>query len=170
MTSSEDGRHREIPGNWDVLAGTEKDDAAPPIAAEPDTEPPCNFPLPPTINLVASFWADGVVVLAVLTATLLGLNAAGHQEVVAAVPFAAVLGLAWWLFAAAVLVTIRQGTPGMLLAGIQFDDRVAPMRVVAVLAVAAFGALFLGLPGLLGAKNSPLALAGGHPLEAVPTE
>lgn len=170
MTSGEDDRQREIPKNWDVLAGAEQDDPSPGDAPEPVSGPAGGLALPPTINLVASFWADGVVVLAVLTATLLGLNAAGHREVVTAFPFAAILGLAWWLFSAAVLVTIRQGTPGMLLAGIQFGDRVAPGRVVAVLAVATIGTLFLGLPGLLGAERSPLALAGGRPLQAIPTE
>jgi hypothetical protein len=166
MTFGKDDRHREIPTNWDVLADA-GDEPSPGHASAPIAEPPGGLSLPPTINLVASFWADGVVVLAVLTAALLGLNAAGHREVVAALPFAAILGLAWWLFAAAVLVTIRQGTPGMLLAGIQFADHVAPARVAAVLAVAAIGALLFGLPGLLGAGRSPLALAGGRALEAL---
>lgn len=169
MTSDEGDRQREIPGNWDVLAGAE-DEPSPGQSAAAAPKPSGGLSLPPTINLVASFWADGVVVLAVLTATLLGLNAAGHQEVIAAVPFAALLGIAWWLFAAAVLVTVRQGTPGMLLAGIQFADRIAPGRVIAVLVVAALGAVFLGLPGLLSGSRSPLALAGGCALEAIPTE
>jgi len=170
MTSGEDDHQREMPNNWDVLADVETDDTAPGDVATPGATPAETSAVPPTINLVASFWADGVAVLAVLTAALLALNATGHREVVSAFPFAAALGLAWWLFAAAILVTVRQGTPGMLLAGIQFDDRVAPGRVIGVLAIAAIGALCLGLPGLLGAKHSPLALASGRALEAIPVD
>lgn len=170
MTVGENDHRPEIPENWDVLADLERDAAA--LPEETDSAP---LPLErrgplPTVNLAASFWADGVTVLAIVTATLLWLSASGHQLVISVVPWAAVLGLMWWLFAAAVLVTVRQGTPGMLLAGIQFDEQLAPGRLVAVLAVAALGALLLGLPAFLGAAHSPLALAGGRPLEAGPVE
>ena len=160
-------RRREIPTDWDVvrdaIAGTEPDDRS-------DRLPEQGPASPPILNVLASSWADGVAVLAVCTAALVVLNAIGYRVTLSALPWAAILGATWWLAAAATLITIRQGTPGMLLAGIQFRDRIAPGRVAPVVAAAAVSALLLGLPGLLGPTRSPLALAGATTLEAAPTD
>ena len=155
---------REFPRNWDVLNdsvrnGEVLEDFAP--RSEPERRPP-------TINLLASSWADAVVSLGVCTAALFGLNTIGYNGSLTAFPWALALGAAWWATAATILVVIRQGTPGMLLAGIVFGDRVAPWRLAMVIAAAAVCALLLGLPCLLGARRSPLALAAASELESVP--
>ena len=65
---------REIPKNWDVLAESPLDDDIPAGGAPPTD----SSGVPPTINLLASSWADAVASLVVCTAALFGLNAAGH--------------------------------------------------------------------------------------------
>lgn len=167
MTRVEEGPEQsEIPNNWDVIRESAGDED---LSGEVEStiEEPAS---PPKINLLASSWADAVVALAVCTAALLGLNATGHQGSLVALPWAAALGIVWWTVAAATLVTIRQGTPGMLLAGIHFSSGVAPRRVGVVVVTAALCSVLAGLPGLLGAKRSPLALAGGSTLESVPVD
>ena len=157
----------EIPMNWDVLHDPISDDD------EPIHDPASSSisgSEPPTINLVASSWADAVAVLVVCTAALVGLNALGHRISFGAFPWAVTLGFAWWIFAAIALVTIRQGTPGMLLAGIHFGNPVAPHRVALVLVAAVMSALLAGLPGILGARRSPLALAAASALEPMPVD
>ena len=166
MTPEDTDRQRAFPTNWDVLsdAAVEDDLDLPPDPGDPAAASP------PTIALVSAFWADAVTVLAVVTAALLAINLAGHTLHLAVLPWALVLGAAWWVFAAAVLITVRQGTPGMLLAGVHFSDRVAPPRVVGVILVVAVGAALLGLPGLLGARRSPVAAVGGRPIETIPVD
>ncbi len=159
-------RQREFPNNWDVLHESTFEE-------EPHEEPvvvPDSSGSPPTINLLASSWADAVASLGVGTAALVGLNAAGHGGLLIAFPWAVALGVVWWAIAAATLVVIRQGTPGMLLAGIVFNDRVAPGRVAVVIAAAAVCALLLGLPGLLGPRRSPVALAAASELGSAATD
>ena len=165
MRSDEDSPgERAIPNNWDVLH------ESPPDENQVDGAPPTDDPtgVPPTLNLLASSWADTVVSLGVCTATLFGLNAAGHHPSLPALPWAFALGVLWWLAAAAALILNRQATPGMLLAGIVFSDRVAPNRVAAVIGAAAVSALLLGLPNLLGPRHSPLAFAAASKLESIP--
>lgn len=154
----------EIPKNWDILQEStfEEDDSG---GVPPTTD---SDRAPPTINLLASSWADAVASLIVCTTALLGLNAAGHNPSLTALPWALALGATWWLAAAAALILIRQATPGMLLAGVVFSDRVAPVRVVVVIAAAVVTALLMGLPNLLGPRRSPLALAAASRLESVP--
>lgn len=153
----------DFPTNWDVLHESTLEDEAP----VDDSVISDSTDSPPTINLLASSWADAVASLGVCTAALFGLNAAGHHGSLTAFPWAAALGVAWWTIAAVALVVIRQGTPGMLLAGIVFSDRVAPRRVAMVIVAAAVSALLLGLPGLLGSRRSPLAFAAASELESV---
>lgn len=167
MTTGGETDQRQIPRDWDVLGDAEPDDTAA-LPADDETAPrPAG---PPTLVLFAAAWADGVAVLAVVTAALLALNALGVQRILAALPWAAILSVAWWIFAAAVSVAIRQGTPGMLLAGVHFNGRVTPRRVALVVAAAAASTLLLGLPGLLGEHRSPLALASGRAVETLPAE
>jgi hypothetical protein len=153
-----------IPTNWDILHGSPPDedlsDVEPPVTVSNDE--------PPTINLLASSWADAVVSLGVCTAALFGLNAAGHQPSLTALPWALTLGFVWWLAAAAALIMIRQATPGMLLAGVVFRDRVTPGRVAAVIVAATVSALLFGLPNLFGPRHSPLAIAAASRLETIP--
>jgi len=163
----EDTEQGEIPKNWDVLRDDVAGDDAGDDVEEVLVEESVSLP---KIDLLASSWADAVVVLAVCTAALLGLNAAGHGGSLAALPWAAALGLLWWVVATAALVTIRQGTPGMLLAGVHFSDRVDPRRIGVVVVAAMMCSILVGLPGLLGARLSPLALAAGSTLESVPVD
>lgn len=155
---------REIPKNWDILQESALDDD---VSEEPSPVT-ASSDAPPVINLLAASWADAVVSLGVCTAALFGLNAAGHQPSLTALPWAIALGFAWWLAAAASLIMIRQATPGMLLAGVTFGDRVAPRRVAVVITAAAVSALLLGLPNLLGPRRAPLALAAASRLKPVP--
>lgn len=164
-------RQRGFPNNWDVLHDSTLEDE--PLEDEPLEDPAATPDVsgsPPLINLLASSWADAVAVLGVCTAALVGLNAAGHGGLLIAFPWAVVLGVVWWAVAAAALVGIRQGTPGMLLAGVVFNDRVAPGRVAVVIAAAAVSALLLGLPGLLGPRRSPLAVAAASELGSAATD
>lgn len=155
---------REIPKNWDILAESPLDEDV------PDGIPPTtgSSSAPPTINLLASSWADAVASLVVCTAALFGLIAAGHDPSLTTLPWAFALGATWWLAAAAALILIRQATPGMLLAGVVFSNRVAPRRVAAVIAAAVVSALLMGLPNLLGPRRSPLALAAASRLASIP--
>ena len=154
----------EIPKNWDILAES-------PIDEDFGDGPPSTNDsggVPPTINLLASSWADAVASLVVCTAALFGLNVAGHNPSLTALPWALALGVVWWLAATAALILIRHATPGMLLAGVVFSNRVAPGRVAMVIAAALVSALLLGLPNLLGPRRSPLALAAASRLESIP--
>jgi len=156
----------EFPADWDVL---NDDVGAPEPAAEPDPTPDRGTAAP-LLNLVAGSWADAVSALAVCTAALVALAGAGRVGTLGALPFAAAMGAAWWLFAAAVLVAVRQGTPGMLLAGVVLAERIAPRRLPGVVIAAAVQALLLGLPGLLGPRRSPIAVAASSRLESIPSE
>jgi len=159
MTDHDEPPQRlDFPHNWDVLRGD-----APPGAAD-SAEPVADEAprvAPSTLILLAASWGDTVSALAVCTAALVGVAAGNHELGVAALPWAAAVGLAWWLATAAVVVVVRQGTPGMLLAGVVFADRVPPRRLASVLAAAIVHAVLLGLPGAFGARRSPLALAAG---------
>lgn len=159
---SSDQRH--FPKNWDVL---QDGDPAEEVVYKP---PPVSDQtrVPPTINVLASSWADAVAALGVCTAALVGLVALGHHGSFTALPWAAGLGVTWWITATAILVVVRQGTPGMLLAGIVFADPVAPRRLAAVIGAAAVSALLVGLPGIWGARRSILALAAASEFESIP--
>ncbi len=165
MTGRDDEpRKLEFPPTWDVLQHDRGSET--PAASEAPPEQGVSAPLP-LINLLAGSWADSVTVLAVCTAALIGLTGAGHSDSFSALPWAAAMAAAWWAFAAAVLVAIRQGTPGMLLAGVVLADRVAPGRLALVVAAAAAQALLLGLPALFGPRRSPIALAASSRLRAL---
>lgn len=143
----------EIPPDWDSLADRE---AGAPPGEDLETY---DDPEPPALMLMAVSWADLVGMLAVCTGSLLAVMALGQKPALAAFGWAALLALLWWSCTAAVLVVIRQGTLGMLLAGVRFFEPVEPIRVPRVLAAALFGVVTLGLPGLLGAHLSPLRAA-----------
>lgn len=148
--------HDEIPQNWDALndRASAQEEPSAPLPPSPDHE----F-FPPALSLMAASWADLVSMLAVCTCALIAVLALGEQPTMPAFGWAAILSAAWWAFAASVLVVVRQGTPGMLLAGVSFEDSVPPARVGWVLAAALVGVLTLGLPGILGSRRSILAAA-----------
>jgi uncharacterized RDD family membrane protein YckC len=161
-------RQRDFPDDWDLVRG------AGAATDGPDTGGPAPHPdprsSPSVLSVMAASWADSVAVLVVCTASLLGLDGLGHRASLGALPWAAALGALWWVVAAATLVTVRQATPGMLLAGLHFSRRVTPGRVGLVVAAAAGCALLLGVPGLLGARLSPLAAAADAPLRQLPVD
>lgn len=167
MNADGDRRQQTFPDNWDVLDAADPDEHSVETGPEPVAVISGS---PPKLNLVAASWADSVVLLAVVAAALVGLNVSGFELTLAVLPWALLLGAAWWLFTAAVLTTVRQGTPGMLLAGVHLGGRVAPRRVAAVVAAAAVSAVLVGLPGLLGPRRSPIAVAGGLPIETLPAD
>ena len=157
MTSEPD----DIPGDWDAIAEREGRVAVPETArgGGDRVEPP------PPVALMAASWADLVAILAVCTGGLIAVMVLGQRPALPAFGWAAALAVTWWWFAAATLVVVRQGTPGMLLAGVRFVDAVPPARVPWVLTAALFGAVALGAPGILGSRLSPLAAAAATPLE-----
>lgn len=154
-------RPGDIPDDWDALA--ERGDA-PPVGAPGPAVP--QGAAPPSVTLMAASWADLVAMLAVCTGGLIAVMAVGQRPALPAFAWAAGLAVAWWVSAATVLVVVRQGTPGMLLAGVRFVDTVPPRLVPRVVAAALLGALTLGAPGLLGSRLSPLAAAARSRLES----
>ncbi len=156
-----------IPPDWDSLKDRSMDATrTPPVVPEvrPEDSPA------PVISLMAAAWADLVGILAVCTAALIAVLALGEPPALSVFPWATALALIWWAFAASVLVLVRQGTPGMLLAGVVFSEPVPAGRVAWVLAAAALGVATFGLVGLLGARSSPLRLAAGSDLTTVAEE
>jgi hypothetical protein len=153
----EPSKRLDFPHNWDVIhegpgGASGSGEPTPPL------DPPA---VPSLLSLLAASWGDAVAALAVCTAALVGLAVSDLRVGVAALPWSAALGVVWWLAAAAAAVALRQGTPGMLAAGVVFAERVPSRRLPAVLGAALVQALLLGLPGLLGVRRSPLAIAAG---------
>jgi hypothetical protein len=158
MSSDQD----RIPEDWDALTDREIDAGQP---AGPPTEDR-DDDRPQTINVLASSWADLVSLLAICTAALGSVLVMGERPSMPALWWAALLALLWWVVAAAALVLVRQGTPGMLLAGIRFDGPVQPDRVGRVLMAALLGVATLGLTGIVG-DGALLRAAGGAALKTV---
>jgi hypothetical protein len=150
--------HGDIPHDWDSLSDRGTGDSGGPEPID-DGEPP-------VLMLMAASWGDLVGMLAVCTGSLIAVIALGQRPALAAFGWAAVLAVVWWSCAAAILVVVRQGTPGMLLAGVRFLEPVRPVRVPRVLAAALIGVVTLGLPGLLGAHLSPLRAAAAADIVA----
>jgi hypothetical protein len=157
----EAGDTEEIPRDWDTLAEHRQFSGTLGATAGP----PDDTVEPPPVTLMATAWADLVAMLAVCTGALVAVIAIGQRPAMPAFGWAAMLALGWWIFAAAILVVVRHGTPGMVLAGVRFADAVAPSRVPRVLAAALLGAVTLGAPALLGSRLSPLAKAASSRLE-----
>jgi hypothetical protein len=138
--------------DWDTLV--DRSGGTPPRA---ETEPD---PIePPALTLMATAWADLVGILAVCTGALIAILALGERPALPAFGWAAALGVVWWVFAAAVLIVVRQATPGMLLAGVSFAHPVQPRRVGWVLAAALIGVVTIGLSGVIGGRGAALRLA-----------
>lgn len=146
----------DIPNDWDALVdrGGEDHTERPSPPTVENKEPGL-----PLITLMAISWADLVAMLAVCTGALMAILLLGERPALPAFAWSAGLALTWWLFAGSVLVVVRQGTPGMLMAGVSFEHPVAPRRVPGVLTAALLGVATLGLPGLLGDRRSLLRIA-----------
>ncbi len=165
----------DFPSNWDQL--TEPDSVQGSLGADEkeETEESTADDAPgrdrrsqlPMINLVAAAWADLVAILAFCTVELLAVELSRYDASIAAFPWVLGLALAWWCAAASVLVVVRRGTPGMLMAGVVFRAQVSPHRLPAILVAAFFTAFLLGLPALPGPRRSLLKHAGGCDLEAL---
>ena len=145
---------KTMPGDWDALVERPTE-----ISRERSSPPTHNHDLPPALTVIASSWADLVGMLAVCTGALIAILVLGERPALPAFVWAAALGVVWWLFSAAVLVVVRQATPGMLLAGISFSEAVRPQRVVWVLVAALVGVGTFGLSGIIGGRGSALRLA-----------
>lgn len=155
-------RH-DIPADWDALGDRRtRTRSGPSGAIEPDR----SDAKPPLITLMATAWADLVGMLAVCTGALIAILILGERPTIPAFAWAAVLAMVWWIFAASVLVVVRQGTPGMLLAGVTFTTSVRPPRVPLVLAAALVGVATFGLLGLVGGQRSILGAAAASDLVA----
>ena len=116
------------------------------------------------IPAIAGSWGDLAVILGLTAASLVALKLAGHGAPFAAAPWAVAVAALWWLVAAAVLLTVRRGTPGMMAAGVSFTGAVAPARLPVVLLAALLLALTLGLPSAVGPPGWALRVAAGTPL------
>jgi hypothetical protein len=145
---------KSMPGDWDALVDRPSEDSRlrPPL-------PSRDHHLPPALTVMASAWADLVGMLAVCTGALIAILVLGERPALPAFAWAAALGIAWWAVATAVLVVVRQATPGMLLAGMSFADAVRPQRVVWVLVAALVGVATFGLSGIVGGRALALRLA-----------
>ena len=152
-----------IPSDWDALGDRQARMRRGPT---PPPESDKSGPEPSLITLMATSWADLVGMLAVCTGALIAILILGEHPTIPAFAWAAALAIVWWVFAASVLVVVRQGTPGMLLAGVNFQTPVLPKRVPLVLAAARAGVATLGLPGLLGGQRSILGAAAASDLIA----
>lgn len=164
-----------IPADWDRLdSDGPSDDAGSVITSEPAADEPVASPPPrsdltddgvDTLTLLAAGWAEVATLLAVCTACVASLLLVGGTPTLGLLPWAAGAAGAWWLLAATVLVTVRSGSPGMLLAGVVFVRPVRGRRVGGVVAAAALGGLSLGLLVAAGGpRKSLLATAAGSPL------
>jgi len=161
----------DFPSNWDRIVEPAAGDGPvrrPRIEPSPSIggayEPP--GVVPPVLNLVAASWADLVSLLGFCTACLLAIVVAGYGVALAALPWIIGAAVSWWCAAAAILVAVRRGTPGMLMAGVVFTTGVPWRRLPSTLAVAILQSCLLGLPAVVGAQRAPLALVSGVSLGA----
>ena len=154
-----DSGHEEppIPRDWDQLQKAADDVSQASAGVDEGADPIRPGPL----ALVAATWGDLVSVLAVATTVMAALAVVGYRPDVRALPWAAAAALVWWAAAAAALVTVRQATPGMLLARVAFADTVPARRVAFVLAVAAVLWITLGVLAATGIERHLLRWASG---------
>jgi len=151
----------DAPDDWDHLHEPVDDEvqlgATDPPPAGPDDSGS-------VIPVLASSWGDLAAILGLCAVSLITLKLSGHGAPFAAAPWAGALAVLWWLVAAGVLVTVRRGTPGMLMAGLAFEDAVSPSRVPWVLVAALALATTLGLPSAVGRPGWAFRLAAGTPV------
>jgi hypothetical protein len=147
----------ETPENWDLLHDSTEELGEPEVPATNPVEANGT----PAMSVIAGSWGDLALILGLCAACLLALKIGGHGAPLAALPWALGLALAWWCAAAGVLVVVRQGTPGMLMAGLSFAQPVAHHRVPWVIVIAIVLCATLGIPAALSSRGWPLSMAAG---------
>jgi len=156
----------EDPDNWDRLHDSTEE-----LSEQLDPElSSVEADGTPAMSVIAGSWGDLALVLALCAACLLALKLGGHGAPLAALPWAVGLALLWWCAAAGVLVVVRQGTPGMLMAGLGFARPIAHHRVPWVLVTAIVLGATLGIPAALSNRGWPLSMAAGTAVSPVPRE
>lgn len=154
-------RSLDVPDGWDQLQRPPGEPVAPAGSAASGSAP---HDPGSVIPVIAGAWGDLAAILGLSAATLVALKLAGHGAPFAAAPWAVAVAVLWWLVAAAALLTVRRGTPGMMAAGISFAGAVRPARIPWVLLVALLLAATLGLPSAVGPSGWALRVAAGTPL------
>lgn len=145
------------PDDWDHL-----DEPADGQVVPPELEPPAaETDELSTIPVLAASWGDLGAMLTLAAVTLVALRLAGHGAPFAAAPWALGLAVLWWAVSAAALVAVRRGTPGMLMAGVGFEEAVVPQRIPWVVVSALLLAATLGLPSAIGRPGWVLGAAAG---------
>lgn len=148
-----------VPQDWDRLA--ERAGDSPALGDRGAAPSPAS---PPTLTIMAASWGDALAILIVCTAELALVHALGHGYGLATVSWAGLAAFTWWLLASAALLVIRQGSVGMLMAGIVNAETIPPRRIPCVLLAAVVSALLIGAPAILGPRRHPLSVAAGAPL------
>jgi hypothetical protein len=119
-------------------------------------------------NRLAAAWGDLVIIIALTTALIGAIFLAGFPLSLLALPWAAAVGFVGWLVGCGILLRVRRGTPGMLLAGCVFANEVSGFRLGRTIAIAGLSAVFLGLPAIPGGRTrSLLSLMSGSSLTSI---
>ncbi len=103
----------------------------------------------------AAAWADLVLMLAVCSLAVAGARMLGYPVGVAAVPWAAGLGLLAWGLAASVLLVTRRSWPGALLLGLALPPEAGSEHWRRRLLLLLLGAASLGLLAMLLSRLDP---------------
>jgi hypothetical protein len=122
-------------------------------------------------GLVLASLADLVTILAFCAATLAAVRGAGFRPGLTVIPWAGALAVGWWLTSAATLVSVRRGTPGLLISGLTFSQPVPRERLASTLLTTLASACLLGIPvALLGGGRSVVEIAAGSAVVGAPPE
>ena len=162
MTSPDPG---DPLGGWDRLSDIDVD------SIEPTTVPSFSQEAAPTVTMpwsarLAAAWADLVVVAGLTTSMVAAVIVSGYPLNIHALPWAAVVAFVGWAAACGILLRVRRGTPGMLLAGFVFADEISGSRLGWTIAVAGLSAVLLGLPAIPGSRSaSLLSIASGSTID-----
>jgi len=132
-----------LPEEWDRLLDLDELEDPQRSVGPP---PPAGSAEHPAFPLLTASCADLVAILLPCTLALVALRLDGLPVSLAAAPWALGLGALWWVFAAAILLRVRRGTPGMLAAGLVYREEPAGGRLWRSMVVALLAALTLGLP------------------------
>ncbi len=157
--SQSDSNDRLSP--WDQLSEVDVDGIEPGLVSPSPETSDSGDAVPWSARLTAA-WADLVVISGATTSMVGAVILAGYPLGIRALPWAVMVALVGWGAACAILLRVRRGTPGMLLAGFVFSNEVTGGRLGWTVAAAGFNAFLLGLPALPGGpKTSLLSIASG---------
>ncbi len=149
------------PSNWDQLsdidvAGIEQGPVSPPF------EEPIHGPVVSRASRLTASWADLVVIAGATTSMIGAVILAGYPVSLWALPWSVMTALLGWGAVCGILLRVRRGTPGMLLAGFVFSKEITGGHLVGTVAAAGLSAFLLGLPALPGGPTSSLfSIASG---------